>query len=290
MINITDKVNHSVASKRQRIMWRMNDEQDQTPIAASASPASAPGRQRASRAPWLIAAAVVVVLIIVGVAEYFVLHSRNTPAKQAATKQTEVVAPDTTTSSGLATYTSKGQDLNLSFSYPASWSATPKSGGNSSDQPITVTSPVITLSSAAGQSVNGKVVLQIRPGGSDVTELDGSNASVALDSIQIAYTKPTPNQNLYPFITFVHLTPGANTNAVFEEVVITGINKFIKGQALLAGSLGSVSPIISVSFYQCNTQACTGSGATPLSLTSSLWDNSLAGQQALAIFQSFQIN
>ena len=139
-------------------------------------------------------------------------------------------------------------------------------------------------------SVIARAVITIRPKGSTLDELSAGTATLAQDSIQIAYSHPTKVQHGYPYITFIHLAGGTNPNKLFEEIMITGATKFSAGQLLSPYSLVALDPIISVTFYQCNTEACTGTGASPLSISNDIWQSSDLGQQVLGIFESLQIN
>lgn len=245
----------------------------------------------------LIITIVIAAILVIGggaVAYWFFIRSKPSAKMPSQTTQntapTQPVATDNATSSAATQYVSNGSDLNLSFTYPSNWTASPASGGNSTDQPISVTSPLVSLSDANGQAITGKVVVNIRPVSAQLSELASDKAMVAQDSVQFAYTKPTSAQHQYPYLTYVHLAGGNNTNNVFEEVIITGVNKFTKGQALLPESLGGLDPIISAAFYQCATQACAGSSATPLSINDSTWQNTSVFVQTQALLASLQLH
>ncbi|HVU59992.1 MAG TPA: hypothetical protein VHC98_04100 [Candidatus Saccharimonadales bacterium] len=280
-----------------------------SPFRPPVSPAPAAAPQPAAEPSWpqlepakngkhwaLLVAVIVIILAIAGGGAYWLLGHRkpaassNSNTGQSTGTTAQQPSPDTTTTTGLSQYVSKGSDLNLSFTYPSGWSVSPASGGNSSDQPITVTSPLISLPAASGQTVTGKVVVSIRPASAQLSELASDKAIVAQDSVQFAYTKPTADQHQYPYLTFVHVAGGSDTGAVFEEVIITGVTKFTKGQGLLPESLGGLDPIISAMFYQCATQDCSGSNATPLSITPGSWQQADAAQQVQALFASLQLN
>jgi len=258
--------------------------------------APAPRQQGGSRKKlWAIVGILVILLAGGGAAAYWFL-GRSKPAtdKPAQTTQaSDSTQPPTADDSvsGISTqYVSNGQDLNLSFSYPSDWTVSPASGGNSDDKPITVTSPLVSLSGANDQAITGKVVISIRPATAQLSELASDKATIAQDSVQFAYTKPTSAQHQYPYLTYIHFNGGDNPNAAFEEVIITGVTKFTKGQALFPESMGELDPIISAAFYQCTTQACTGSGITPLSITNSTWQSSDAFEQTQAIFASLELH
>lgn len=243
-------------------------------------------RQSSSHWPLKITGAVIILLLI-GLGAWLAFgHSGKAKPKKAATA---VVAPSKTTTSNTANYVASGQDLNLSFNYPSTWSATPASGTDTTDQAIMLNSPLTTIASATGASVTGKVTLSIRPGSATLTELASGNATAAQASAQVGYTKPTANQYQYPFITFIHLPTTGNPNGAFQEVLVSGTTQFNAGDSLTAASV-SVDPIISASFYDCSSTACTGSSATPLNITNDTWQNATVFKQTLAAIESLQLN
>lgn len=214
----------------------------------------------------------------------------HTTTRSSASQTPGQVAPDTVTDTGTAQYVSNGKDLKLSFSYPSSWSVMPPSGDNANDQTITITSPLMSVASTSDQSITARAIVLIRPGGSDISELASEKATAGQASAQIAYSKPTAIQHQYPYLTYIHLNGGTNPSGNFEEVMVTGITTFAKDQSILPISLGQLDPIVSAAFYQCTSQACSGSGASPLSLTNTTWQSSDLGKQVLQLFESLQLN
>lgn len=241
-----------------------------------------------SHRKWLFVFLALLLLAVIGAAAYKFWKSSTKPlAKPAAAAAPKALATTGTTTSGAVTYTAAGQDINLSFSYPSSWTASPASGSDKTDQPITVTSPLLTLNTADSQSVTGKIVITIRPGNSSLDELNSNNPTAALASSQFSYTAPTPQQHQYPYLTYVHFSNGSKVPGVFEEVIVTGIQSFNKGDPVTA--IGA-DPVISASFYQCTSQACSGSSQQPLSITSSNWQNDAPFQQVQSLLASLKFN
>lgn len=241
----------------------------------------------------MIIIAAIVLLALAGGAAYWLISHRQ-PAKipqPATSTQTQpTVTPDVAATSTMQQFVSNGKDLNLTFTYPSNWTVSPTSNNNANDGPITVASPLISTTSASNTAVTGKVIISIRPGSSDLPEFASGNATVAQGSVQFAYSKPTSTQHQYPYLTFIHLAGGSNPGGAFEEIMITGITSFAKDQGVTSGSFGQLDPIISAAFYACTTQACTGSGQTPLSITNSTWLNDDTFKQVLALFESLQLN
>jgi hypothetical protein len=265
------------------------------PMDSSVQP---PAQQKSSKR-WMLLAGIGLGVVVLGIGTTLLLMHRSTrPTTTATPLSVSTTTPPQTGQSpqtdtgdtSTKQYVSNGTDLNLRFSYPASWSVTPPTNSNTNDQPITLTSPVLSLTDADGKSVTAKAVVTIRPGGSQATELSSGAALISQDSTQIAYSSPTASQHQYPYLTFVHLAGGGNTKGVFDEVIITGITKFTKDQTLTAEGLSGLDPIISARFYQCSTDACSGAGATALDISSDMWQHTTLTQQTLAIFTSLQLN
>ena len=172
------------------------------------------------------------------------------------------------------------------------WSnrVTPPSNDNANDQTITVSSPLVSIVNASGGTVTGKVVVSIRPGSSQISELNSGTATASQASIQIGYNNPLPNQQQYPYLTFINLNGGSNSAGVFEEVMITGLTQFTPGESVTPSTLGPIDPIISASFYSCTTQVCSGPNQAPLSITYATWQNTMVFQQVLSLFQSLQLH
>lgn len=248
----------------------------------------------------LLILVIVVAVILAGgaVAYWLLLRQQPTPTAASTTStnalasnQPSTAVPDDTQAQGTSgRYVSNGKDLNLSFSYPSDWTVTPSSNSNSDDQPITVTSPLVSMLGANGQSTTGKIVVSIRAGGTPLSELSSGKAAAGQASAQIAYDKPTSAQHQYPYLTYIHLAGGANPSSSFEEVVITGVSSFAKDQVITSDSLSQLDPIVSARFYTCSNQACATSSSASLSITNATWQNTQVCTQTLAIFQSLQIN
>ncbi len=260
-------------------------------VSNASSPYSPDARKKRSTLIFAIVAASIILLAVAAGAWWW--HAKKqSMAKQPSQTDTvqQAIMPDTVSDNTTKQYVSNGKDLNLTFSYPSSWTVSPPSNNNASDGPITVTSPLISTTNAAGTAVTGKVVINIRPGYSDISELGSGNATVAQGSVQFAYSKPTSTQHQYPYLTFIHLAGGTNPTGSFEEVMITGITSFAKDQAITSVSLAQLDPIISAAFYTCTTQTCSGSGMSSLSISNNTWLNDATFKQVQSLFESLQLN
>lgn len=238
-----------------------------------------------------IAVVILITLMIVGGAGYFVLkqhgHMKNHPRTLATVKSTP--SKSVTNTSTMAHYVSNGTDLNLSFDYPNSWSVTPDSNNNTSDSIITLNSPLTTVIDSTGASVTGKVTVTIRPGSMAISELANGAVTAAQSSVQFSYTNPTSSQDTYPFLSFFNLTGESDPSSAFSEVLVTGKTQFTKDQSILPASV-AVDPIIAASFYHCTSSDCFGSAAVPLTITQTSWQNVSLFEQTMAILASMQLH
>jgi len=236
----------------------------------------------------------IVIILIVGLAALVSLNKwhKDSQKKPKTSNSSSLVHPTTSASSSatLTQYTATGSDLNLSFSYPAGWTVSPASNSDNNNQMVTLSSPVESILNAGGQTVSGKVTITIRPQSATISELSSNNPTAAQTSTQIAYSAPTANQYQYPYITFINFKSESSNATQFEEAIITGPNMFSQGSALSADDLTGLDPIISAMFSKCLKQSCSGSGATPLSITSDIWQSSPAFTQVLNVFQSLKLN
>jgi hypothetical protein len=238
---------------------------------------------------WLPVVIVMLIVILAG-GSYLLIKHHSPPKIHKTTSLTVKPAVISTNQSSASQYVSNGQDLNLTFSYPADWTVNPPTNHNPTDQTITVTSPLTSLTSASGSSVTGKIVVMIRPGTATISELAAGNSTAAQNSVQIGFTNPLPSQQQYPYLSFIYLPGSNNPSGQFDEVMVTGLMQFTQNEAVTTADLELLDPIISASFYSCTTQACIGSGEVPLSISMSSWQNDNPFIQTLNVIQSLQLH
>src|SRR6202050_356082 len=115
-------------------------------------------RPNRSMMKWIIPVVVLVLVIIVG-GLIFHLQQKVSPKHNTDAKHTVVPAQNLSGQNTNSQYVSNGQDLNLSFSYPSDWSVNPATNDNPTDQTITVTSPLTSITNASNTTITGKVVV-----------------------------------------------------------------------------------------------------------------------------------
>lgn len=239
---------------------------------------------------WPKYVALVILIVCIGVSGFYLAtHIHFSRAHDATKKQPQqallkpVVTVDTTSQ-----YTADGNDLNLAFSFPSNWTAAPASGTDSVDQPISLTSPIQTITNSKGLAVSGRVVVSIRPGSDVIGELSSGSVTAALNSVQFTYDQPVTGQDPTPYLSFLNTNGGSDSAAAFQEVLVTGSTSFAQGESMTSGNV-MVDPIISASFYNCSNLNCN-TEQLPMSVSYSGWQNSPVLQQTLSLFKSLQIN
>jgi hypothetical protein len=243
------------------------------------------------KGPVTVFVVVAVLVIAGGIVGGFLYdkHSKTTKAEQKNSTEQTISPSSNSIVSTTKHYISNGNDLNLDFDYPSNWTVSPPSNDNPNDNTITLNSPLTSITSAGGTQVTGKVTVSIRPGSDQLSELSSGTATAGQTSVQISYADPTADQYQYPYLTFIHFAAGPNPSQAFEEVLISGNTPYTQGTSLTESSI-SVDPIISASFYDCLTKACTGSDAVLLSITNNSWQNETIFQQTLTLLESMQLN
>lgn len=217
---------------------------------------------------------VLVILVVIGGlggGVYWYLKNHKSTKKPAQTSQTAKTAEPATSQVATATKHYDSSNFYLGFDYPQDWKVTDGGGGQ-----MTVVSPSIQLKSATGQSLNGQVVMTIRSKEQKLPEFDGGNATAALVSQKVNYTKPSQNQRGSTYISYLRYSGSTNSTAL-DAIYITGDSGYTVGQAIPKVDISKVDPIISISFVKCGGSDCSGTN-TPISIaTNSYEDKAFSG-------------
>ena len=237
---------------------------------------------------WKMPVVVALIVIAAGAAAYWFLikskpasnttgqsQANTTTNSQASSSSTSApAAAATTIASTTKNYTST--NFNLSFDYPDDWTVTDNGGGI-----LTVKSPTLSLKNAAGQSVNGQIVLTIRNKSQKLTEFNSGNATATRDSIKIAYAKPTQTQRGNTYVSFLQY---ATTTAAggLDGVYITGDSGYLKGQAIPLTDVSKVDPDVAITFIDGNSKALT--------IADSQWSDTNFATPLTKLLESLSIN
>lgn len=241
-----------------------------------------PKRSRPKWMRWLIW--LVVLLVIMGalVGAYKVLKKNPAAGSTSDKSQSSTSQSQTTTKTiTAATKNYSSQNFTLSFDYPNDWTLTDSGGGV-----MTVKSPAVTLTDAAGQKINGQIVLTFRSKGQKLNEFSAGSAMAASDSTKIAYTKPTQSQRGDTYLSFLRYASYASS-AGLDGVYITGNAGYKANQTVPATDISGVDPVINFSFAKCTDSTCSSSTATAIAVSS--WSDQNLSTPLLNILKSLVI-
>lgn len=214
---------------------------------------------------WVIL--ILIILGLVGGGAYYYMHHKKAAAPATSSQQsgtsnnTQQAAPKVPTKQ----YTSS--NFNLSFNYPQDWVVTDTGGGK-----LTVTSSTMQLTDASGQSQKGIVVMTIQnENAADFSMFKTGSAVAVLNSQKIAYSNPTPTQRANTYISFLQYA-ATTTHGGLDSINVTGDLGYQKDQTIPETDIQKVSPVITVTFLQCASDACAG---TPKAMTisSTMWNS-----------------
>lgn len=220
----------------------------------------------------LVYLAVLIILAAAAGAVYkFVIKSKPAaPAKQAQTTQAK---PAELIESTTKHYESP--NFYLSLDYPANWAVSDNSGDK-----LTVSSPELKLKSAAGQKVDGQIVLTITQKGQNLASFVAGNAVAVLDSEKINYTKPTSTQRASTYLSFLQYAKTTASGAL-DGIYVTGNLGYQRQQDVPKTDIAGVDPEIIVVFK---------SGSQPLSIASSSWNDVQLSAPIKKMLASLAIN
>lgn len=207
-------------------------------------------------------------------------HKKTTPP----TKTTHTVATAPATLSVPAKQFTAA-DTGIVFSYPANWTV----NEDTNTSIVTAKSPVVSLVSASNKHVSGMVIMTIYSQNPDLSMFNTGNAVAVLASDKISYTTPSGSQRAQTYISFLQY-PATTASGALDGVYVTGDSGYEQGQAIPLVDVQKVSPLVRVTFVQCQNAQC--SGTTPaLSIASSSWagDTSLS-QPLLKMLASLTFN
>ncbi len=231
---------------------------------------------------WLIVSGVIILIILAAGAYFYGQHTKTkSPVKTShtASSQKAAVSKPAAPATQLTSYTST--PFNLTVNYPTTW--TVASNGNTS---MTITSPIMSLVADSGKTVSGKTVLTVLNQGQIPTAF-GTTSVAVLNSLDITFTSPTSSQAAQTYISFVQY-PATVTKGGLDAIYVSGNSGYLKGQTIPPSDINKVSPLVIVSFMQCQTTACTS--LLPLTISSNMWSSSSFETPILDIIKSFQFS
>lgn len=212
---------------------------------------------------WILIGLVIVALAVS--AALALKPKAKTPATQ-KTSAAQSSSQSNTAKVNVPTKSYQSTTFNLSFDYPEDWKV-----NDSGTPPLTVVSPVMTLTNAAGQKISGEVVMTILPQGQVPAQYGNGNATAVMESEKISYSKPTPSQRAQTYLSFVQYE-ATTAHGALDGIYITGNVGYTKGQPIPKADIAARDPDVNITFIKCANSACNGSSG-PTNVAATMWDD-----------------
>jgi len=233
--------------------------------------------------PLLKLVLLVVILVIAAVVVWLVLGHKTAPppAKQQSSTTKSQTSADATHING-STSRFDSTDLFLGFRYPSDW----RVNDPGSSTQLTVTSPPLTLKSAANRPVQGRIVMTIQNQVSSISQFAANEAIAPIESQKLTYSEPTPNQRAQTYLTAVNYG-GASSS--IDAFYITGDNGYAAGQYVPGSDIVKDTPLVSLTFLACAETACEN-GSKPAAIATNSWADSNLSKPLITMLESLTID
>jgi hypothetical protein len=195
-----------------------------------------------------IGLAILVLVAALAAGGYWFYKNRKSDNKPEQTAQTNQTSTEAAAGISGEIETFESTNFNLSFDYPADWTASEDSA-----EEISVLSPGLKLKGADGKDVTGQIYFRISAKGQPLQGFESGNAIAVLDSQKIAYANPTQAQRASTYISFLRY---ADNSQGLDAVYITGDLGYETDQDILKTDIEQVDPIVSIEFYLCPESGC----------------------------------
>lgn len=239
-------------------------------------------RQKSGKRRWLVGLVIAILLLAAGgAAAYMWLKQSNSGSKRPAathaqqSKQpSQAPTPANETGSAAETKTFTSSTLALSIAYPGDW--TPAELKDSA----TITSPVVTLTDANGQTTNGRMVLNIRARQDKPVEFTAGDVVAVLDSAKVDYTRPSATQRGSTYLSYLQYAT-TTTKGGMDGVYITGDYGYKYGQTVRLAEIAKVDPLLDVTFVSCTDTTCASTTQKALTVSATAWQTDTKNRPAV---------
>jgi cytoskeletal protein RodZ len=225
----------------------------------------------------------VVLLVIVGAFAYWLFTGKKSPTHAGKAASTQQAVRSATSSNeaapSVATKSYTSSDFNLSLNYPDTWNLVDNGNG-----PMTITSPAVQLTSAAGRPVTGEITMTIQQQGQLPASFSAGTALAVLNSQMITYKQPTASQTSQAYLSFVQYS-STTTKGGLDGIYLTGNDGYQKDQVIPASDVAGVNPLVTVTFTACGNATCTAN-LNPLTIASTSWSKSAFETPIMAMLSS----
>lgn len=223
------------------------------------------------RGKWLLMLLFLLLLAsAAGAYYYFVMRDNQTGQTAAQAKKQPKTSKDTASNAAndpqtpatLTQYTSTAFPLGLK--HPSDWTPAEQAGT------LTVTSPMVKLTDASGQPVDGRMVVTVRPKQDKPTEFTTGPVLAVLDSDKITYDHPSSTQQGLAYISYAQYST-ASVKGAMNGIYITNDYGYKYKQVIPMGDIAKLNPLVEVTFVSCADADCAATAQTPLTISSTAW-------------------
>ena len=242
-------------------------------------------KPKANKPKWWVGVVILVVvslgLIVWAVAGHYTHQAirQGVAKRQAVTK----AAPATPPAASIPTSSHTAAAYAATFNYPTSWTVV-----DSGSAPLTVTSPVISLTSATGQTTMGQVVMTLAKQATIPSAFSSSSVAV-LASQKIAFTQPAPTQAADTYLSFVQY-PATTTKGGLDGIYVSGNYGYQQDQVIPSSNIAQVNPLVYFTFYACSSSICPLTSRLPLTISSTEWNDRAFSAPIQLVIKSFTFN
>ncbi len=260
------------------------------PLPQTPQPSHRPKSQKTSGYRWV--ALILVIIVIAGLAgwAYVSVHHKTKPQTKTYNRKSETSRSGSINSSSnqqstpaIPTTPYTASAFNTSFNYPSNWTVI-----NNGTASINIDSPAEDMVAANGNTVLGQIEFTLAKTGSLPPAFTTQSVAV-MTSQKITFTSPSTTQAAQSYISFVQY-PTTTIVGGLDGIYLSGNYGYQKYQAIPASNLDTVNPLVYVSFYTCQSQACPVNTRSPLTITSTDWNNSAFSAPILTTLKSFSFD
>jgi hypothetical protein len=254
-----------------------------------------PSKPKKSKS-WVVILLIVILLLGSGIgAGWYILHYKKKNHSHAPNKQSLSIKASTNLPSSQSSQPSpttpaipftshSSATFGMTFNYPSAWTVVDSGAAGTS-----VTSPVLNLIAAGGNTVQGEVQMNILNKGS-LPSAFTTNSVAVMTSQKISFNTPSTAQAADTYISFVQY-PATTITGGLDGIYISGNYGYQKDQVIPASNIATVDPLIYFNFYSCASSLCPTSSRQPLTIAgSSEWNNQSFSAPILLMIKSFSFD
>jgi hypothetical protein len=205
----------------------------------------------------------------------------SSPAPKTSTAQTASPKPAQTTKAPLTTHYDSNT-YTIGFDYLQTWKMADTA------TKLTVASPVMQFTTAAGKQVSGHILMTVRHKQTVISEFADGPARAALESQKLTYKNPTSIQRAQTYLSFLRFASAQDTG--LDALYITGDIGYMEGQAIQMADVTTGDPLINVTFANCASDDCSTGTVTLYDVALNTWQLKTVSQPVTDLLQLLTLN